>query len=41
MAPASGGSQVPSIVATARGQVSQLDTAFKARLQSVEGVRVS
>jgi len=34
-------SAVPGIVATAREQVSQLDTAFKARLQSVEGVRVS
>jgi len=34
-------SQVPGIVSTARGQVSQLDTAFKARLQSVEGVRVA
>jgi hypothetical protein len=32
---------VPPLVATARGQISQLDTAFKARLQAVEGIRVS
>ncbi len=33
--------QVQTIVATARGQVGQLDTAFRARVQTVEGVRVS
>lgn len=41
MGSAANPSQVPAIVSTARGQVSQLDSAFKARLQSVEGVRVS
>jgi len=34
-------SQVPALLATARGQVNQLDQAFKARLQVVEGIRVS
>jgi hypothetical protein len=32
---------VNSLVATARGQVNQLDQAFKARLQVIEGLRVS
>lgn len=32
---------VPSVVSTARGQLLQLDTAFKARMQVVEGIRVS
>ncbi len=32
---------VPGVLTTARGQLSQLDTAFKARLQVVEGIQVS
>jgi hypothetical protein len=32
---------VPQLLATARGQVSQLEQAFKARLQAIEGIRVS
>ncbi|HLM71026.1 MAG TPA: zinc ribbon domain-containing protein [Thermoplasmata archaeon] len=32
---------VQSLVATARGQISQLDQAFKARMQVIEGIRVS
>jgi len=40
---ASGGSSAPlaTLVATARGQVNQLDQAFKARLQVIEGIRIS
>jgi zinc-ribbon domain len=34
-------SQVGSVIATARGQVNQLDQAFKARIQAIEGIRVS
>lgn len=34
-------SAVPGLVAAARGQISQIDQAFKARLQVIEGVRVS
>ncbi|MGB6500905.1 MAG: zinc ribbon domain-containing protein [Thermoplasmata archaeon] len=30
-----------TLVATIRGQLNQLDTAFKARIQAVEGIRVS
>ncbi|HTP55632.1 MAG TPA: zinc ribbon domain-containing protein [Thermoplasmata archaeon] len=37
----SGAGALATLVATARGQIGQLDTAFKARLQAVEGVRVS
>jgi hypothetical protein len=33
--------QAGSTIATARGQVNQLDQAFKARIQVVEGIRVS
>lgn len=33
--------QAPAVVATARGQVSQLEQAFKARIQMIEGIRVS
>jgi zinc-ribbon domain len=33
-------SQVPTVIVTARGQVNQLDQAFKARIQAVEGIRV-
>lgn len=33
--------QSGSVIATARGQVNQLDQAFKARLQAIEGIRVS
>jgi hypothetical protein len=32
---------VQSLVATARGQVNQLEQAFKARIQVIEGIRVS
>ncbi|MGA9839365.1 MAG: hypothetical protein WBF81_07385 [Thermoplasmata archaeon] len=34
-------SQVGSVIVTARTQVTQLDQAFKARVQAVEGIRVS
>jgi zinc-ribbon domain len=34
-------SQVGGVIATARGQVNQLDQAFKARIQAIEGIRVS
>jgi len=34
-------SAVPAVLTTARGQLSQLDAAFKARLQAVEGIQVS
>jgi len=34
-------SAVPALLSTARGQVSQLEQAFKARLQAIEGIRVS
>jgi len=34
-------SAVPGVLTTARGQLSQLDAAFKARLQVVEGIQVS
>jgi len=33
--------QSGSVIATARGQVNQLDQAFKARIQAIEGIRVS
>jgi len=32
---------VGTLIATARGQVNQLDQAFKARIQAIEGIRVS
>lgn len=32
---------LPTLITTARGQILQLDQAFRARLQAVEGVRVS
>jgi zinc-ribbon domain len=34
-------SQVGAVIATARGQVNQLDQAFRARIQGIEGIRVS
>lgn len=34
-------SQSGAVIATARGQVNQLDQAFKARIQAIEGIRVS
>jgi len=34
-------SAIPGVLTTARGQLSQLDAAFKARLQVVEGIQVS
>ncbi len=34
-------SQVGGVIATARGQVNQLDQAFRARIQAIEGIRVS
>ncbi|MGI0072073.1 MAG: zinc ribbon domain-containing protein [Thermoplasmata archaeon] len=34
-------SQSGAVIATARGQVGQLDQAFKARVQAIEGIRVS
>jgi hypothetical protein len=34
-------SQTGAVIATARGQVNQLDQAFKARIQAIEGIRVS
>ncbi|HYA58526.1 MAG TPA: zinc ribbon domain-containing protein [Thermoplasmata archaeon] len=41
----SGGSanpgQVPSLLATARSEVNQLEQAFKARMQVIEGIRIS
>jgi hypothetical protein len=36
-----GASQVGGVIATARGQINQLDQAFKARIQAIEGIRVS
>ncbi len=33
--------QVGTIVATARSEVNQLDQAFKARIQAIEGIRIS
>jgi hypothetical protein len=33
-------SQVGGVIATARGQVNQLEQAFKARIQAIEGIRV-
>jgi len=43
LAMAAGGNPgaVGTLIATARGQISQLDTAFKARVQAIEGIRVS
>ena len=39
---ASGGAgQVPAVIATARSQVNQLDQAFKARINVVEGTKIS
>ncbi len=32
---------VPTLIATARGQVNQLDQAFKARIRAIEGIQVS
>ncbi len=34
-------SQAPTVIATSRGQVNRLEQAFKARLQVIEGIRVS
>jgi hypothetical protein len=34
-------SQAGTVIATARGQVNQLDQAFRARVQAIEGIRVS
>lgn len=34
-------SQVGGVIATARGQVNELDQAFRARVQAIEGIRVS
>jgi hypothetical protein len=39
MGPASSG--VPALVATARSQIGQLEQSWKARLQAIEGIRVS
>jgi len=41
LAMGSNGPAVQTLVATARGQVSQLDQAFKARIQVIEGIRLS
>jgi zinc-ribbon domain len=41
LAMGSGASGVPALVATARSQISQLEQAWKARLQAIEGIRVS
>jgi len=41
LAMASNTSGVQSLISTARGQISQLDQAFKARLQVIEGIRVA
>ncbi len=35
------GAAVNNLITTARGQIAQLDQAFKARLQVIEGIRVS
>ncbi|HTW56193.1 MAG TPA: zinc ribbon domain-containing protein [Thermoplasmata archaeon] len=40
-AAASGRDALAALITTVRGLVAQLDTAFKARLQAVEGIRVS
>jgi hypothetical protein len=36
-----GAASISGVLATARGQVNQLDQAFKARIQGIEGIRVS
>ncbi|MGA8710254.1 MAG: zinc ribbon domain-containing protein [Thermoplasmata archaeon] len=41
LAMASNAAGVQSLIATARGQISELDQAFKARMQVIEGIRVS
>jgi hypothetical protein len=41
LAMGSGASGVPALVATVRSQISQLEQAWKARLQAIEGIRVS
>jgi hypothetical protein len=41
LAAASNSAGVQTLVSTARGQISQLDQAFKARMQVIEGIRVS
>jgi len=41
LATGSDASVLQALVATARGQISQLDQAFKARMQVIEGIRVS
>jgi len=33
--------QAPTVIATARGQVNQLEQAFKARIQVISGIRIS
>jgi zinc-ribbon domain len=38
---ATGAGQLPALITTVRGMVAQLDSAFRARLQAVEGIRVS
>ena len=35
------GAKAPALIATVRGQVNQLGQAFKARLQVIEGIRIS
>jgi zinc-ribbon domain len=34
-------SQAPGVIATARSQINELQQAFKARLQTIEGIRIS
>jgi zinc-ribbon domain len=41
LAMGTGASGVPALVATARSQISQLEQSWKARLQAIEGIRVS
>lgn len=41
LATGSNGAALQALVTTARGQISQLDQAFKARMQVIEGIRVS
>ena len=40
IATGSNSADVTSLVSTTRGQVNQLEQAFKARLQVIEGIRV-
>jgi zinc ribbon protein len=41
LATGSNGSALQALVTNARGQISQLDQAFKARMQVIEGIRIS